>query len=76
MDEGVALYIKKWIDCEELSLRNSYEQVESLWVKSGTRPMKDILWSGSTTGYFITEILLMRPSCFSYRKHHDCRPSS
>ncbi|XP_068520926.1 uncharacterized protein [Anas acuta] len=30
---GVALYVKKWIDCEELPLRNSHEQVESLWVK-------------------------------------------
>lgn len=30
---GVALYIKSWIECEELSLRNSYGQAESLWVK-------------------------------------------
>ncbi|GAB0190587.1 mitochondrial enolase superfamily member 1 [Grus japonensis] len=30
----VALYIKKCIDCEELSLKNSHEQVESLWGKS------------------------------------------
>ena len=30
---GVALLIKKWIDCEELPLRNSHEQVESLRVK-------------------------------------------
>ena len=29
---GVALYVK-WIDREELMLRNSHEQVESLWVK-------------------------------------------
>ena len=27
---GVALYVKKWIDCEELSLKNGHEQVESL----------------------------------------------
>ena len=30
---GVALYIKKWIECEELSPKNSHEQVESLWVR-------------------------------------------
>jgi len=29
---GIALYIKKSIQCEELSLKNSHEQVESLWV--------------------------------------------
>ncbi|KAK4810175.1 hypothetical protein QYF61_010948 [Mycteria americana] len=27
---GVALYIKKWMECEELSLKNSHERVESL----------------------------------------------
>jgi len=30
---GLALYIKKSIQCEELSLKNSDEQVESLWVR-------------------------------------------
>ncbi|KAJ7428370.1 mitochondrial fission process protein 1 [Pitangus sulphuratus] len=32
---GIALYIKKWIECEKLSLslKNSHEQVESLWVR-------------------------------------------
>jgi len=30
---GVALCVKKWIDCEELPLRNSQEQMESLWIK-------------------------------------------
>ena len=29
----VAFRIKKWIDCEEIPLKNSQEQVESLWVK-------------------------------------------
>jgi len=29
----VALYVRKWIDCEELCLRNSHDQVKSLWVK-------------------------------------------
>ncbi|GAB0210070.1 hypothetical protein GRJ2_003472800 [Grus japonensis] len=37
---GVALYIKKWIDCEELSLKNSHEQVESLWVRIRDRGNK------------------------------------
>jgi len=27
---GVVLYVKKWIECEELSLKNSHEQVEKL----------------------------------------------
>lgn len=27
---GVSLYVKKWTDCEELSVRNSHEKVESL----------------------------------------------
>jgi len=31
--EDVALYIKKWIDCEELPLKDGHEQVESLWVR-------------------------------------------
>ena len=30
---GVALYVRNWVDCEELCLRNSHNQVESLWVK-------------------------------------------
>ena len=29
---GVAVYIKKGIEREELSLKNSHEQVKSLWV--------------------------------------------
>ena len=33
--EGVALYIKKTLQSEELSLKNSHEQVESLWVRIG-----------------------------------------
>jgi len=27
---GVALHMKKWIECEELSLKNSHTQVKSL----------------------------------------------
>ena len=30
---GVAIYIRKGIECEELLLKNSHEQVKSLWVK-------------------------------------------
>ena len=30
---GVALYVRKWIDCEELCLRNSHDQVKSFEVK-------------------------------------------
>jgi len=30
---GIALYIKKSIQCEELSLKNSHKPVESLWVR-------------------------------------------
>ncbi|KAK4808554.1 hypothetical protein QYF61_009857 [Mycteria americana] len=29
---GVVLYTKKWIESKELSLKNSHEQAESLWV--------------------------------------------
>ena len=29
---GVALYVKKWIDCKKLPMRNSHDQTESLWV--------------------------------------------
>lgn len=32
-DEEVAFYVKKQIHYEELPFRNSYEQIESLWVK-------------------------------------------
>ncbi|GAB0203601.1 hypothetical protein GRJ2_002825700 [Grus japonensis] len=30
---GVALYVKKWIDYVELSLKNSHKQVERLWLR-------------------------------------------
>ena len=35
---GIALYVRKWIDCEELCLRNSHDQVESLSGKSRIGP--------------------------------------
>jgi len=37
----VALYMRKWIHCEELCLRNSHDQAESLWVK-----VKDLFSKG------------------------------
>ena len=37
---GVALYVKDRVDCEELILRNSQEQVESLWVRIRDRTNK------------------------------------
>ena len=43
--ESVALYIKEEIKCEELSLKNGHEQVESLWVTE-TEATKGHLWFG------------------------------
>ena len=37
---GVALSVRKWIDCKELCLRNSYDQVKSLWVKIKDQSIK------------------------------------
>jgi len=37
---SAALYINKWIECEELSLKNSHKQVESLWVRISDRGNK------------------------------------
>ena len=33
-------YVRKWTDCEELCLRNSHDQVESLWVKTADQSSK------------------------------------
>ena len=41
---SVAIYDRKWIDYEELCLRNSHDQVESLWVK-----IKD--WPRASSGW-------------------------
>jgi len=43
---GVAVYIKKWKECEELSLKNSHEQVESLWIRIRGRGNKGNLVVG------------------------------
>lgn len=64
----VVLYVKKWIDCQELPLRNSYKQVESLLVK-----IKD--WNKK--GHFVVGVYCrlldqgkpVEPSCLSCKKH-------
>ena len=43
---GVAFYVREWIDCEELPLRNTQEQVESLWVRIRDRTNKGQLVIG------------------------------
>ena len=43
---GVALCVRKWINCEELCLRKSHDQVESLWVKIKDRSSKGHLVVG------------------------------
>jgi len=43
---GNALYIKKSVHCEGLSLKNSHEQVESLWVRIRDRGNKGNLVVG------------------------------
>jgi len=42
----VALYVKESIPCEELSLKNSHEQVESPWVSIRDRGNKANLMAG------------------------------
>ncbi|PKU31387.1 mitochondrial fission process protein 1 [Limosa lapponica baueri] len=41
-----ALYIRKWIECEELSLKNTHEQAESLWARIRGRGNKGSLVVG------------------------------
>jgi len=43
---GVALYVRKWIDCEELCLRNSHDQVENLWVNIKDQSSKGHVGAG------------------------------
>ena len=45
-DDRVALYVRKWIDCKELCLRNSHDEVKSLWVKIKDRSSKGHLMVG------------------------------
>jgi len=44
---GVAFYIKKRAQCEELSLKNSHEQVKCLWVRIRDRGNKGNLVVGA-----------------------------
>lgn len=44
--KNIALYIKKWIDATELSLKSNYEQVESLWVRMRGQANKGNLMVG------------------------------
>jgi len=44
--QGIALYVKKWIQCEELYLKNSHKQVESLRVRIRDRGNKGKLVVG------------------------------
>jgi len=42
----VGLYVRNWIDCEDLYLRNSHDQLENLWVKIKDRSSKGHLGAG------------------------------
>jgi len=65
--EGVAFYIKKSIQCEELSLKNSHEQIESLFIRIRDRGKGTWSWA-STTGCLIKGSLLTKPSSSSSRR--------
>lgn len=68
---GVALDIQTRIKHEELPLKNSQEQVESLWVKIRERGNKgNFIVVVYTTGQPIQGSLWMKPSYSSYRMHH------
>ena len=69
---GVALYIKKWIEREELSLKHSHKQVESLWVRIRDRGNKGNL----VVGVPIEGSLLTKPSSSSYKRLCSRRLSS
>ncbi|PKU42601.1 mitochondrial fission process protein 1 [Limosa lapponica baueri] len=47
----IALYIKKWIKSEELSQKNSHDQVESIWVRIRDRENKGNLVAGVHYGF-------------------------
>lgn len=70
---GVALCIKKLIECEELSLDNSHVQVESLWVRIRDRGNEANLVVGICYRPLINGSLLMEPSYSSSRRHCTCR---
>jgi len=45
-NRGVALSVMKWIDCEELSLKNSHEQAESFWLSLWDQEGKGMAGAG------------------------------
>jgi len=71
---GIVIYIRKGIACEELSLNNNHEHVQSLWVTE-TESTKGTL-KLSTTGHLIKQSWSMQPSPSSYRWHRDWKHSS
>lgn len=74
--EGIALYIKKWIGCKKLSLKNRHKQVESLWVKIKTQGNKGKFVAGvQAQAVALREVLLMKPS-YSLQEASCCKLSS
>ena len=67
---GVDLYVRKWIDCEELCLSNSHDQVESLLTKIRDWSSKRHLVVGVYYRLPDQGSLLMRPFCFNSRRCH------
>lgn len=69
--EGVFLYVKKWVGCEEFLLRNSYDQFESLRFK-----IRDQIINGhGGQGLPLATLsrrggLLMKSSCFKRQHVH------
>lgn len=47
---GVALFIRRWIECEVLSLRNRHEQIESLWIRIRHQDNKENLMAAQPRG--------------------------
>lgn len=58
---------------EELSLKDSHEQPESLWVKIRDRQKGSFVF-GVYYSCLTKGSLLMKPSCSRYKKHPACRP--
>jgi len=73
---GVALYLKKSIQCEELSLKDSHAQVKRLWVRIRDRGNKGNLVVGVYYRLQIKGSLLTKPSSSSSRRLRACSFSS
>jgi len=74
--EGLAPYIKKPIQCEELSLKNSHEYVERLWVRIRDGGEKGNLVVGVYYRLQIKRSLLMKASSSRSRRLRDHSLSS